>query len=103
MYVNPEGISSECPICGGKVKHPAWKMSRCENCGLDYDGDRLASLAISLRGLDLCGEPFPMNTTASVPSRMGPRWHTLRTMLSVTIHNVSRTANKESNRFLSDG
>ncbi len=70
IYVNPEGTSSECPMCGGKVKHPAWKISRCENCGRDYDRDRLASLAISLRGLDLCGEPFPVSAIASVPSRM---------------------------------
>ena len=88
IYVNPEGTSSECPVCGGKVKHPAWKMSRCENCGRDYDRDRLASLAISLRGLDICGDPFPVSAIASVPSRMGLRWHTLRTMLCTTVHNV---------------
>ena len=70
IYVNPEGTSSECPMCGGRLKHPAWKISRCENCGRDYDRDRLASLAISLRGLDLCGEPFPVSAIASVPSRM---------------------------------
>ncbi len=103
IYVNPEGTSSECPVCGGRLKHPVWKMSRCENCGRDYDRDRLASLAISLRGLDLCGDPFHVSAIASVPSRMRLRWHTLRTMLCTTVHNVSRTANKESNRFLSDG
>ena len=70
IYVNPEGTSSECPVCGGKVKHPAWKISRCENCGRDYDRDRLASLAISLRGLDLCGDPFPVSAIASIPSMM---------------------------------
>ena len=70
IYVNPEGTSSECPVCGGKVKHPIWKISRCENCGLDYDRDRLASLAISLRGLDLCGDPFPVSAIASIPSMM---------------------------------
>ncbi len=91
IYVNPEGTSSECPVCGGKVKHPVWKISRCENCGRDYDRDRLASLAISLRGLDLCGDPFPVSAIASVPSRMGLRWHTLRTMLCTTVHDVSRT------------
>ncbi len=76
IYVNPEGTSSECPVCGGKVKHPVWKMSRCENCGRDYDRDRLASLAISLRGLDLCGDPFPVSAIASVPSRMGEYLYT---------------------------
>ena len=70
IYVNPGGTSSECPVCGGKVKHPAWKISRCENCGRDYDRDRLASLAISLRGLDLCGDQFPVSAITSVPSRM---------------------------------
>ena len=76
VYVNPEGTSSECPVCGGRLKHPVWKMSRCENCGRDYDRDRLASLAISLRGLDLCGDPFPVSAIASVPSRMGEYLYT---------------------------
>jgi putative transposase len=70
IKVNPGGTSSECPVCGGKVKHPAWKISRCENCDRDYDRDRLASLAISLRGLDLCGDPFPVSAVTSVPSVM---------------------------------
>ena len=70
VKVNPGGASSECPVCGGKVKHPTWKMSRCENCGRDYDRDRLASLAISLRGLDLCGDPFPVSAESSLPSMM---------------------------------
>ena len=70
IKVNPGGASSECPVCGGKVKHPAWKISRCENCDRDYDRDRLASLAISLRGLDLCGDPFPVSAESSLPSMM---------------------------------
>ena len=76
IYVNPGGTSSECPVCGGKVKHPAWKISRCETCGRDYERDRLASLAISLRGLALCGDPFPVSVIASVPSRMGEYLYT---------------------------
>ncbi|WP_337860602.1 transposase [Ferroplasma sp.] len=65
VYVNPRGTSSECPVCGDKLKHPVWKISRCTNCGQDYNRDRLASLAIALRGLDLCGEPFPVSASAS--------------------------------------
>lgn len=68
IYVNPEGTSSECPLCGGRLDHPVWKMSRCKNCGRDYDRDRLASLAITLRGLYLCGDPFPVSEIASLPS-----------------------------------
>ena len=68
VYVNPEGTSSECPVCGGRLEHPVWKMSRCKNCGRDYDRDRLASLAITLRGLYLCGDPFPVSAIASLPS-----------------------------------
>ena len=56
IYVNPRGTSSECPVCGEKVKHPAWKISRCDNCDRNYDRDRLASLAITHRGIDLCGD-----------------------------------------------
>ena len=70
IKVNPGGTSSECPVCGGKVKHPAWKISRCMNCDRDYDRDRLASLAITLRGLDLCGDPFPVSAESSLPSMM---------------------------------
>ena len=65
IYVNPRGTSSECPVCGGKLKHPAWKISRCDNCDQDYDRDRLAYIAITLRGLDLCGDPFPVSASAS--------------------------------------
>ncbi len=68
VYVNPEGTSSICPVCGGRLKHPVWKMSRCNKCGRDYDRDRLASLAISLRGLDLCGDPFPVSAESSLSS-----------------------------------
>ena len=65
IYVNPRGTSSECPVCGEKVKHPAWKISKCDNCDRDYDRDRLASLAITLRGIGLCGDPFPVSALAS--------------------------------------
>ncbi|MCL5672437.1 MAG: transposase [Nitrososphaerota archaeon] len=66
LYVNPRGISSECPVCGGKLEHPAWATSRCGTCGADYDRDRLASLAILLRGLRLCGPtPFAASADAS--------------------------------------
>jgi putative transposase len=65
VYVSPGGTSSRCPVCGGKVKHPAWAISRCEKCGADYDRDRLASLAILLRGMRLCGQPFAVSADAS--------------------------------------
>ncbi|MEM3265532.1 MAG: transposase [Thermoplasmata archaeon] len=61
VYVNPRGTSSECPVCGDKLKHQAWGISKCETCGVDYDRDRLASLAITLRGLRLCGYPFTVS------------------------------------------
>ena len=54
--MNPGGTSSECPVCGGNVKHPAWKISRCSTCDHDYDRDRLVKsqskneLLLSLRG-----------------------------------------------------
>ena len=78
IKVNPGGTSSECPVCGGKLKHPTWKMSRCETCGRDYERDRLASLAITLRGLDLCGDPFPVSALTSVPSVMNEYLYTRR-------------------------
>jgi len=65
VYVSPGGTSSRCPVCGGKLKHPAWAVSRCNKCGLDYDRNRLASLAILLRGLRLCGQPFAVSAGAS--------------------------------------
>ena len=65
IYVNPRGTSSWCPVCDGKLRHPSWKISRCDNCDRDYDRNRLASLAITLRGIDLCGDPFPVSASAS--------------------------------------
>nr|MDO8100375.1 transposase [Candidatus Njordarchaeota archaeon] len=65
LYVSPRGTSLECPVCGGRLEHPAWAVSHCENCGVDYDRDRLASLAILLRGLRLCGQPFAVSASAS--------------------------------------
>ena len=76
IKMNPGGTSSECPVCGGKVKHPTWKISRCETCGRDYDRDRLASLAITLRGLALCGDPFPVSAESSLPSVMNEYLYT---------------------------
>ena len=65
IYVSPGGTSSKCPVCGGRLKHPTWAMSRCNRCGVDYDRNRLASLAILLRGLRLCGQPFAVSADAS--------------------------------------
>ena len=45
---------------------------------LEYERDRLASLAITLRGLDLCGDPFPVSALTSVPSVMNEYLYTRR-------------------------
>jgi putative transposase len=68
VYVNPRGTSSKCPVCGGFLEHPAWGISYCKKCGAAYDRDRLASLAILLRGARLCGYPFTVSADASWPS-----------------------------------
>ncbi len=65
LYVSPRGTSSECPVCGGKLEHPTWAVSKCATCGVDYDRNRLASLAILCRGLRLCGQPFAVSADAS--------------------------------------
>ncbi len=65
LYVNPEGTSSECPVCGGKLRHPIWKESKCINCGVTFNRDRLSSLSISVRGLYLCGTPFTVSGSSS--------------------------------------
>jgi putative transposase len=65
LYVSPRGTSSKCPVCGGVLEHPAWAISRCRKCGVDYDRDRLASLAILQRGLRLCRYPFTVSAGAS--------------------------------------
>ena len=71
LYVNPRGTSSECPVCGGKLEHPAWGISRCKNCGVDYDRNRLSSLEILRRALRLCGQPFAVSADTSWPSLKG--------------------------------
>jgi putative transposase len=70
VYVSPRGTSSECPVCGEELEHPTWAVSRCNKCGVDYDRNRLASLAILCRGLRLCGQPFAVSADAS--------WHQMR-------------------------
>ena len=65
LYIDPEGTSSECPVCGGKLEHPVWKQSKCNTCGATFDRDRLASLSIAVRGLHLCGTPFTVSGSAS--------------------------------------
>jgi putative transposase len=65
VYVSPRGTSSERPVCGGRLEHPVWAVSRCVKCGVDYGRDRLASLAILCRGLRLCGRPFAVSADAS--------------------------------------
>jgi putative transposase len=65
VYVNPRGTSSKCPVCGGRLEHPEWAMSRCVKCGVDYGRNRLASLAILCRCLRLCGQPFAVSADAS--------------------------------------
>ena len=70
LYINPEGTSSECPVCGGKLRHPIWKESKCINCGVTFNRDRLSSLSISVRGLYLCGTPFTVSGSSS--------WHSMK-------------------------
>jgi len=65
VYVSPGGTSSRCPVCGGRIRHPAWAVSSCNTCGADYGRNRLSSLAILLRGLRLCGQPFAVSADAS--------------------------------------
>jgi len=65
VYVSPGGTSSRCPVCGGRLEHPAWAVSNCEKCGADYGRNRLSSLAILLRGMRLCGQPFAVSADAS--------------------------------------
>jgi putative transposase len=65
VYGSPRGTSSKCPVCGGNMEHPVWAVSRCVKCGVDYDRNRLASLAILCRGLRLCGQPFTVSADAS--------------------------------------
>jgi putative transposase len=76
LYVSPWGTSSECPVCGGRLEHPAWAISRCKTCGVDYDRDRLASLAILQRGLRLCDQPFAVSACASWQQMRNEYLHT---------------------------
>jgi len=64
VYVSPRGTSSKCPVCGGKLEHPVWAVSRCIRCGVDYDRNRLASLAILCRDIRLCGKLFTVSADA---------------------------------------
>jgi putative transposase len=65
LYVSPRGTSPKCPVCGDRLEHPEWAMSRRVKCGVDYGRNRLASLAILCRCLRLCGQPFAVSADAS--------------------------------------
>lgn len=72
LYINPRGTSTFCPVCDKwrihkkeRLKHPAWKISYFPTCVDNYVRDRLASLAISLRGHRLCGYQFTVSGNAS--------------------------------------
>jgi len=64
VYVSPRGTSSKCPVCGGKLEHPVWAVSRCVKCGVDYGRNRLASLAILCHDIRLCGKLFTVSADA---------------------------------------
>ncbi len=51
LWIHAIGTSSYCPFCGFKLGHPVWRTSRCLECGLDYDRDRLSAVDILIRGL----------------------------------------------------
>lgn len=60
--VYARGTSSFCPFCGSKVEHPIWRVSRCRECGRDYDRDRLSSVSILIRAIvpHKKGEPWAL-------------------------------------------
>jgi putative transposase len=37
VYVNAEGTSSLCPICGGKLSSNGYRQMKCRKCGLEQD------------------------------------------------------------------
>jgi putative transposase len=51
LRVNPRGTSSECPQCGGALRHPSWRRSDCVNCQSSWHRDRAAAIVILSRGL----------------------------------------------------
>ncbi len=53
--------STYCPFCDSKVTHPKWKISRCPDCRVDYDRNRLAAVANLVR-------------QAGPPHRKGEPW-----------------------------
>jgi len=101
LYVSPRGTSSECPVCGGKLEHPAWVVSRCMTCGVDYDRDKLASLAIFCRGLRLCGQPFAVSADTSWKSLKNEYLHT-GSMLDAPRASGTEASSAPSGGYLQD-
>ena len=50
LHVDPRGTSSECPRCGGRLDHPVWRRSTCDDCQGDFHRDRAAAVSILNRG-----------------------------------------------------
>lgn len=67
VTVNPRGTSSCCSVCGGKVTHPTWKVSKCKNCKITVSRDGNASINILNRGYSyLWSVPLPPNVVTSL-------------------------------------
>lgn len=62
-FVNPNGTSQECCICGTRVSMPLSKRTfECPNCGNVMDRDENASINIENRGLEKIGIDFTAGT-----------------------------------------
>ncbi len=99
LYVSPRGTSSECPVCGGRLEHPKWAVSRCNTCGVDYDRNRLASLAILRRGSRLCGHPFAVSADASWQHMRNEYLHTPAKPDGVRVGGTNHVANAPNQDF----
>ena len=53
-YIEPNGSSSLCPICGYRLNPKGRRILKCNRCNLEFDRDVVATLNLFKSG---CGEP----------------------------------------------
>jgi putative transposase len=76
IYVNPNGTSVKCSICGSRMKPEENRQLKCQSCGLTVDRDVNAARNILARGVRFAPVALPVEAMVQEPSVGNPesRW-----------------------------
>ena len=76
IYVNPNGTSVKCSICGSRMKPEENRQLKCRSCGFTVDRDVNAARNILARGVRFAPVALPVEAMVQEPSVGNPesRW-----------------------------